>query len=236
MSNLHKPLARNVLINVAALMIIVAGLRTASSMVVRLLLAFFIAFVFGPLFFWLTRKKVPKALSIIIVLLVIVAFGSVLGLLIGSSVNDFTETWPVYQDKFVKVVSSTIGYLNERGVEIPRETVLEVLNPGTIMNVVGSTLTTLTGMLSDTVFLLITVVFVLMEAVGLPLKVTKIWGRDSHTMKELNRFADIMQNYIILKTLISLATGIFAAISMMIVGIDFALLWGLLAFLLNYVP
>jgi AI-2 transport protein TqsA len=217
-------------------MIVVAGLKAAGSMVVRLLLAFFIAFICGPLFFWLTKRKIPKALSIIIVLLVIVGFGSLLGLLIGSSVNDFTETWPIYQAKFVRLVSGTITYLNERGVEIPRERVVEMLNPGTIMNVIGSMLTTLTGMLSDTFFLLITVVFVLLEAAGLPTKVTRIWGQDSSTMEDLNQFADIMQHYIALKTVISLATGLLAGISMMIVGIDFALLWGLLAFLLNYVP
>lgn len=233
---IEKPSFINPLINGAAFMIIVAGLHSASSLVVRFLLALFIAFICGPLFFWFHRKGVPKSLAMIIVLLVIVCFMLVIGIFIGTSVNDFTRTWPTYQANFTKIVGQTLSWLEEKGIDIPRETVLEVFNPGTIMNLVGSMLTGLTGMFSDTFLILITVIFVLLEASGVPLKVAKIWGKDSSTMSELNRFALVMQRYIALKTIISMATGLFAAISLTILGVDFPLLWGLLAFLLNYVP
>jgi predicted PurR-regulated permease PerM len=179
---------------------------------------------------------VPKAVAIIIVLLVVIVFGLILAVLIGNSVSDFTRAWPTYQDNFMKMVSRTISYLNAEGVEIPRETVLQMLNPGEIMNMIGSMLTTLTSMLSDAVLILITVVFILLEAAGLPAKITAVWGRDSTTMEDLNEFAKIMQKYIALKTGVSLITGLIIGFAMMVVGIDFALLWGLLAFLLNYVP
>ncbi len=236
MSVVRRPTNRNILLNAAAFMVVVAGMRAASSLVVRLLIAFFIAFVCGPLFFWLKKHKVPTAIAIILVLLVITAFGSLLGVLVGTSVNDFTEAWPSYQARFTKLVSGTVAYLNERGIEIPRETVLEVLNPGTIMNVIGSMLTTLTAMLSETVLILIAVVFILLEAASVPGKITAVWGKNSRTMQDLEDFSQIMQNYIIIKTLISLVTGVIVGLSMMLVGVDFALLWGLLAFLLNYVP
>jgi predicted PurR-regulated permease PerM len=236
MPDVQRPSNRNLLLNAAAFMVVIAGMRAASSLVVRLLIAFFIAFVCGPLFFWLKKHKVPTSVAIILVLLVITAFGSLLGVLIGTSVNDFTEAWPTYQAKFTKLVSGTVAYLNERGVEIPRDTVLDVLNPGTIMNVIGGMLTTLTSMLSETVLILIAVVFILLEAASVPGKVTAVWGNDSKTMKDLERFSKIMQKYIMIKTLISLATGLIVGLSMMFVGVDFALLWGLLAFLLNYVP
>lgn len=236
MPDIQKPQTRNLLLNAASFMVVIAGLRAASSLVVRLLLAFFIAFVCGPLFFILKKYKVPTAIAIIVVLLVITAFGSFLGVLVGSSVNDFTEAWPSYQAKFTRLVGGTVAYLNGRGIEIPREAVLDVLNPGTIMNVIGGMLTTLTSMLSETVLILIAVVFILLEAASVPGKITAIWGQDSKTMTDLNRFAKVMQKYIALKTIISLATGIIVGFSMMFVGVDFALLWGLLAFLLNYVP
>ncbi len=236
MPEVQKPHTRNVLLNAAAFMVVIAGMRAASSMVVRLLIAIFIAFVCGPLFFLLKKYKVPTAVAIIVVLLVIIAFGSLLGVMIGTSVNDFTETWPSYQAKFTRLVGGTVAYLNEKGVEIPRDTVLDVLNPGTIMNVIGSMLTTLTSMLSETVLILMTVVFILLEAASVPGKVMAVWGKESKTMDDLKRFAKVMQHYIALKTAISLATGLFIGFSMMLVGVDFALLWGLLAFLLNYVP
>jgi len=236
MPNIQKPYTGNLLLNAAAFMVVVAGMRAASSLVVRLLLAFFIAFICGPLFFQLKKYKVPTAIGIIIVLLVIIGFGSLLGVMVGTSINDFTETWPVYQDKFMRLVSGTIAYLNEKGVEIPRQTVLDVVNPGTIMNFIGGMLTTLTSMLSETLLILITVVFLLLEAASVPGKVMAVWGEESKTMVELKRFAKVMQRYIAIKTVISLVTGLMVGFSMVFVGVDFALLWGLLTFLLNYVP
>ena len=234
--NIRKPKTSGLLIGLAAFMIVVAGLRAASALVVRFLLALFIVFICGPLFFWLNRKGVPRWASIIITLLVILAFGALLGVLIGTSVNDFTETLPDYQQNFTRVISGLITWLDARGIEVPRDAALEIFNLNMIMNLVGSMLTTLTGMLSDSFLILLIIIFLFMEASSVPLKVAAIWGEDSQTMAELSKFAESMQRYIALKTIISLATGVFIAIALIIIGVDFPLLWGLLAFLLNYIP
>ena len=236
MMNIRKPKTSGLLIGLAAFMIVVAGLRAASALVVRFLLALFIVFICGPLFFWLNRKGVPRWASIIITLLVILAFGALLGVLIGTSVNDFTETLPDYQQNFTRVISGLITWLDARGIEVPRDAALEIFNLNMIMNLVGSMLTTLTGMLSDSFLILLIIIFLFMEASSVPLKVAAIWGEDSQTMAELSKFAESMQRYIALKTIISLATGVFIAIALIIIGVDFPLLWGLLAFLLNYIP
>lgn len=235
-SKLTKPRASGLLLTIAAFMVVVAGLRAANNLVVRFLLAFFIAFICGPFFFWLHRRGLPRWLALVLVLIVILGFGALLGVLIGTSVNDFTRALPTYQANFVKMITGLINWLNAKGIEVPRDAVLEIFNPNMIMNLVGSILTTLTGMLSDSFLILLIVIFILMEASSVPLKVAAIWGDDSSTMAELNKFADSMQHYISLKTIISLATGFFIAIFLIIIGVDFPLLWGLLAFLLNYIP
>ncbi|MBN1478652.1 AI-2E family transporter [candidate division KSB1 bacterium] len=235
-NKIARPQKSGILLTLAAFMVVVAGLRAANDLVVRFLLAFFIAFICGPFFFWLNRRGLPRWLALVLVLIVILGFGALLGVLIGTSVNDFTHALPTYQANFVKMVTGLITWLNSKGIEVPRDAVLEIFNPNMIMNLVGSILTTFTGMLSDSFLILLIVIFVLMEASGVPLKVASIWGDDSGTMAELNKFADSMQRYITLKTLISLATGIFISIFLIIIGVDFPLLWGLLAFLLNYIP
>ena len=231
-----KPHTTGLLLTAAAFMVVVAGLRAASALVVRFLLALFIAFVCGPLFFWLNRRGVPRWLALIIVLIVILGFGGLMGLLIGTSVNDFTKALPTYQANFVRMVTGFVTWLEARGLDVPRDAVLQIINPNMIMNLVGSMFTTLTGMLSDSFLILLIVIFLLMEASSVPLKIASIWGNDSNTMSELKRFADSMQRYISLKTIISLATGVFISIALIVIGVDFPLLWGLLAFLLNYIP
>ena len=235
-AKVQKPRTTGLLLSFAAFMVVVAGLRAASDLVVRFLLALFIVFICGPIFFWLNRKGVPKWISLFAVLLIILSFGAVLGVLIGTSVNDFTRSLPEYQANFVKMVSGFISWLNSKGIEVPRDAVLNIFNTNMIMNLVGSTLTTLTGMLSDSFLILLIVIFLLLEASTVPLKVASIWGHDSQTMRELKRFAASMQQYIALKTLISLATGIFISVALIVIGVDFPLLWGLMAFLFNYIP
>ncbi len=235
-TKIQKPRKTGLLLSFAAFMVVVAGLRAASDLVVRFLLALFIVFICGPMFFWLNRKGVPKWLSLIAVLVFILSFGAVLGVLIGTSVNDFTRSLPAYQANFVGMVTDVITWLNSRGIEVPRNAVLDIFNTNMIMNLVGSTLTTLTSMLSDSFLILLIVIFLLLEASTVPLKVASIWGEDSQTMRELKRFAASMQQYIGLKTIISLATGVFIAVALIIIGVDFPLLWGLMAFLFNYIP
>ncbi len=232
----QKPNASGLLISLAAFMIVVAGLRAASALVVRFLLALFIAFICAPLFFWMKRKGAPSFVAIILVLLLILGFGFMLGLFIGTSVNDFTRSLPIYQENLIRMISGLVAWLDTKGVDVPREAILDVFNLNMVMNIVGSLLTTMTGMLSDSFIILLIVIFILLEASSVPHKVASIWGDDSEAMQDLKKFAKSMQQYIAIKTVISLSTGVVVTIALILIGVDFPFLWGVLAFLLNYIP
>ncbi len=232
----QKSKAAGLLINLAAFMVVVAGLRAASALVVRFLLALFIAFICAPLFFWMKRKGAPSFVALILVLLLILAIGFLLGLLIGTSVNDFTRSMPSYQENLIRMITGLVSWLDAKGVQVPKEAFLDVFNLNMVMNLVGSLLTTMTGMLSDSFIILLIVIFILLEASSVPLKVASIWGNDSEPMQDLRRFAKSMQQYIAIKSIISLATGLIVTVSLIIIGVDFPYLWGVLAFLLNYIP
>jgi predicted PurR-regulated permease PerM len=86
------------------------------------------------------------------------------------------------------------------------------------------------------VLVILTLVFMLLEAVGLPIKMLVAFGSKEG---DPNRFAGVtteVQQYLLIKTGMSLATGVVIAIWLSILGLDFAIVWGLLAFLLNYIP
>jgi AI-2 transport protein TqsA len=90
--------------------------------------------------------------------------------------------------------------------------------------------------LSNIVLILLTVVFILIEASSFPVKLRAVLGHPEQVFPQFTRFVVDIERYMVIKTLISLATGLLMGIWLFILGVDFPILWGFLAFLLNYVP
>jgi AI-2 transport protein TqsA len=90
--------------------------------------------------------------------------------------------------------------------------------------------------LANFFLILLTIVFILFEASGFPAKVRDALGDRGHVLDSFREFSERLQEYLRIKTLVSLMTGGAIALWLWIVGLDFAMLWGVLAFLLNYVP
>jgi len=101
---------------------------------------------------------------------------------------------------------------------------------------VATSLTGLTGVLTNVFMILLTVVFILVEASDLSDKLKRGLKNSKKSLKGMSEIAASLNRYIALKTVFSFATGVLVAIWMAILGVDFALLWGLIAFLLNYIP
>lgn len=134
------------------------------------------------------------------------------------------------------MLDNTITFLHDIGIQASEDQMIKIFDPNVIMNLLGNLLKSLTGMLSDSVLILLMVIFMLLEAYSVPLKVKQIWGEESRLLSDINLFVLGMQRYLFLKTLISLATGFFVWLGLVLIGVDFALLWGLIAFLLNFIP
>jgi predicted PurR-regulated permease PerM len=113
---------------------------------------------------------------------------------------------------------------------------MELFNPGAAMKLVASGLNSFRKVLTNGFLILMTVIFMLIEASSLPLKLRTIFGDTEDALINFEKFINNVKQYMVIKTLISLATGILIAIWLAVIGVDFPLLWGLLAFLLNYVP
>ncbi|MEE4380929.1 MAG: AI-2E family transporter, partial [Pseudomonadales bacterium] len=150
-----------ILLALAALVLVVSGLRAAVNIVVPFLLAVFISTIAATPMFWLQRHGVPKVIALVAVILLIVVGGMGLGTLIGSSVGEFTEAVPLYEQRLRALVSDGIAFLQARGVEVTRE-MLPSFDPGFAMRMVGRTLQGLTSALSNTFLILLTVIFMLL--------------------------------------------------------------------------
>lgn len=232
-SGISGPL--RILIGLACFVVIIAGMKAAAEILVPFLLAAFIAIIATPAIFWLERRKVPAALAITIVILAVLLVVIMIGTLIGTSVNDFTQQLPNYQLRLGDEVNAVAAWLNARGFNVSFEGVTQYVDPGRAMQLVSNFLKGLGGVLSNTFLIFLTVIFILAEASSFPRKLRLMLGPKG-SMGGFERFMDRMGAYIKIKTITSVGNGILVTIWLMILGVDYALLWGVLAFLLNYVP
>lgn len=226
----------SLLLGVASLVVIVAGIRAAAPIVVPFLLAGFIAVVCAPPMFWLQRRGVPAALAVCVVIAGVMVAGLGVGALVGTSLHDFPAAVPGYQARLNEEVGLVRAWLAGVGITVPDELAAGYLDPGQAMEWVARLLAGLGGVLGNAFLILLTVVFMLLEAAHLPDKLGRM-VRDPET--SLRRLAEInagVKRYLGIKTAVSLATGAAIAVWLAVLGIDYPLLWGLLAFLFNFVP
>ena len=228
--------AAQFLIIVAAFVIVVAGMRAAEKILVPFLLSAFVAIICAPFLSWMRRKGVPTGLALLIVICGIMGIGLLVVTLLGTSLKDFSAALPVYQARLQEEVKALLAWFERMGLAISDQVLLEYFDPGAAMRLVGRGLARLSGVLTNAFFILLTVIFMLLEASSFPTKLRAILGASNPTLANFDKIANDVKRYMARKTLVSLATGFCIAIWLAVLGVDYPLLWGLLAFLLNFVP
>ena len=220
----------------AGFIIVVAGMKASSPLLVPFFLAVFIAIICAPGMFWLQRKGVPKVIALVLILLAILVVGFLFGVLIGPSLNNFVSSLPGYQERLSAHIGALIGWLSGKGINIPAAEVSGAFNPGWVMNLAGDILSTLGSILTNGFLILLTVVFILLEASDLPKKLGVVLKNPERSLSTIEKFSQDAKRYLVIKTLISTVTGLVVWLWLLIIGVDYPVLWGTLAFLLNYVP
>ncbi len=232
------------LVSAAALMILVAGLRAGQSIILPLLVAVFVSILFIPLLSWMTRRRVPPSLAVGLVILLAIGALAAVVLVVGSSVNDFADRLPFYEMRFNSLHTETQAWLASHGINYSFDRLYAVANPSTIMGLVSKALSAMAATLSNLLLVLFVVIFILLEAGGFRKKMvaalaTRDNASDQATEENLKQLEEVVlnvQSYLAWKTIISLGTGLCVGLFCWILGVDFPILWALLAFLLNYVP
>jgi AI-2 transport protein TqsA len=224
------------LLTTAAFIIVVAGMRAAETILVPLIVAVFLAIISTSAVFWLRQHKIPAPLAVIFVVLGVLGVGFGLILIIGTSLDDFSEAIPHYQSRLTQEILPLIHWIQGLGFELDKEIILESIDPGASMRLVAKMLAGLGGILTNSLLILLTVIFILLEASSFQQKVGTVSGDPKGTLSQVKKMTDAINNYLAIKTLVSLGTGIIVAVWVWVLGIDYPVIWGLLAFLLNFIP
>lgn len=224
------------LLTAAAFVIVVAGMRTAEPILVPLIVAAFLAIISTSPVFWLRQKGIPAPLAVLCVVLGVLSIGFVLILIIGTSLDDFSEAIPRYQARLTQEIDPIIQWIQGLGFQLDKEMLLKSIDPGASMRLVANMLSGLGGILTNSFLILLTVIFILFEASSFQQKVRTAFGDPKGTLSQVKKITNAVNNYLAIKTVVSLGTGIIVALWVWALGIDFPVIWGLLAFLLNFIP
>jgi len=225
-----------ILISVAALVIIIAGVNLAQSVVVLFLLSFFLALLGTPLVLWLKEKNIPSVFAVLIVMAGMIIIIILISAQIGSSFSNFLDELPLLQSRIREQVLELSAYLRSKGFSGTQKLLLDYVKLEELLKLTANLLSGLSSVLSDLVLILLTVTFILLEVSSFPKKLRAVLGDPKQVFPQFTKFINDMKRYMVIKTIINLAAGILIGVWMYILGVQFPVLWGFLAFLLHYIP
>jgi predicted PurR-regulated permease PerM len=226
----------NFILRFAAFVIVIAGIMYAASLVTSFLLALFISIICAQPIIWLQKKKVPQALAIAIVFVGILAIFFGFGEIIANSFSSFSQDAPKYEENLQKIGKSFFRFTDGLGIKISTEEMSKLFDPSKVISITASFLGQLGGFMGNAFTIFFLVLFLLLELDSISVKTKAIIKDTRVSLNYLKSIGSSIRHYLSIKTVTSLLTGALVWGALAIIGVDYAIIWGLIAFLLNYIP
>ncbi len=239
--------SRNPLLDLTCMVVfpiaLVFILQSMSFILIPFLFALLFCYAVGLPMDYMQEHHVPTVIRILLTILFLAGIFYGLERIIQQNLVSLVKSWPLYEEKFWVYANLILAKM-----EIPEEQARETLK-GFFSNLgreglkpIGSMVQYLSGsffsFLGNAFWVVLFVMFILSERGGVARKIVRGFGPEKaidilDTMRRINKS---VQQYLGLKTLICILTGILVGFSLALLQAPFPFLWGLLAFLLNYIP
>ena len=223
-------------IKVAAFIIIIAGLIFAKSIINPFLLALFVSIICVQPIAWLEKKRMPKWLALFIVMLGLVILFSGFAFLIGGTLSSFSGNVSKYESQLTTILNSFVQFLNEKGLVISKDQVSNLFQPARVLEFTAGAVNEVLNMMGNTFLIFLIILFILMESGSFPVKANAILIGSDETVSCFSTITQKLRRYLGIKTLLCLLVGILIYVALLIIGVDYPLLWALIAALLSYIP
>lgn len=221
------------LLTFASLIVVIAGVRAADTIIIPILLAVFIAVLSLPLLYGLQQWGLPRILAVVATVLADIAILSAVGFLVVRSVDEFTGQLPGYQANLEQATSSVVQWISERGGPIEAA---DFLDAERVVGLVGGAVTRVAAVLQNALLVILITVFILFEATSLPTKLRLAFGEGGDRFDRWTRTAQDVQHYLGIKTVVGVVKGVLTGFLVAFFDIDFPVFWALSAFVLHYIP
>lgn len=225
-----------ILISIASFVIIVAGLSAASSIVVPFLLAVFIAIIVSPMLDFMARLKIRRTLAFVVIISAFALVLWFLGNVIATALNGFSAALPEYQVKLSNFIDKTIAWLNSYEIIKINSFVIDSIDTNKIFSTTSTILRQTSEIVTKSFLVFLLVIFMLVETQVFKDKVEYFSKKHSQTHDIVNNFISNLKRYLAIKTISSIATGLILCGFLVYFNIPYAPLWGVVAFILNYIP
>ena len=219
----------------AAIVVVIAGLKLGSVVLIPILMAGFFAMALMPLAVRLEGKGLPAWLATILSFVLGALLIFMMGYLVASSLTDVRDALPRYGARLDEIMNEAEVWLTGKGIDLGEEGLDGFFEPEDLLGYVQSFVMSLAGVLQQSVVVILIMLFMLFER---SVMTGSVRGDASADRKKaiLQRIAKSVTDYLSVKTVVSLITGLLFGLYCWWLGVDFPMLWGLLAFLLNYIP
>ncbi|ELP5898404.1 AI-2E family transporter [Vibrio vulnificus] len=225
---MQNPNKTNPVILVAAIFIIIAGLKAVENMLAPLLLAAFMALLCNPFVDKLENHRIPRSLAALITVILIFYGFFVIGDIVAASSKTFVLDMQTSVDMFAVKASELTG----TNLSFVKEQI-EALNIGALLSSGLTVLTTIKNSISFTFIVALTIFLALCEGKSWKNKISAFVGTDNLS----GNISEQIQTYILVKTASSFATGLIISASLyLFTDHKYWLLWGVLATALNFIP
>ena len=226
----------SLLIGIASLVLIVAGLKAMSGLLSPILLSLFIVLVTYPIMTWLKRRGFPHWLAYTIVLLIVLVVGAFFVFFFTISFEQLADVVPNYVNQIEAQLNNLWQWLNELGVESEDIQSLQWFQPDRIIQLVLSLISSLLGIFSNIGLTLLIFAYMLASAPAFAKQLRRGLRDNTSLLGQFQDFAHSTTSYLAIKSWLGALTAICQIILMWVMGVQFAVLWGVLSFLFNFIP
>ena len=226
----------SLLIGVASLVLIVAGLKALSGLLSPILLSLFIVLVTYPILTWLKRRGFPHWLAYTIVLFIVLSVGAFFILFFTISLEQLSDVLPNYVSQTEAQLNNLWQWLKERGVESDDIEALQWFQPERIIQLILSIISSLLSVFSNIGLTLLIFIYMLASAPTFAKQLRRGLKDNTFLLRQFQDFAHSTTSYLAIKSWVGALTAICQIILMWVMGVQFAVLWGVLSFLFNFIP
>ncbi|SIT73248.1 Predicted PurR-regulated permease PerM [Ectothiorhodosinus mongolicus] len=228
---------RSGLLAVASVIVILAGFKAISGIITPFLLGAFLAIICAPPLVWMQQRRVPGALAVLILFSLVGLGFFLLFLALKDAAESLATQAPMYQARLAQLIDEARAWLDGLGLPIDVALLeIPIPSPATITGLAGTVAGGLGAFTASTFLVLLAFIFFLLEERVLPEKLQAAFPTRRRDRVRIRRFLRSVYQYLLIKTAASVLTGVLVGAGLFFIGVDFALLWGILAGLLNFIP
>lgn len=230
-----SPLTR-LLLTIASMVVILGGMRAAAPVIGPVAIALLITIAWSPASNWLQRKGWPPMVAALTGIVISIIVLALLVLLIWSSLLQLQDNLPEYEPRVAALRESVSGFLSRLPFDTTNLLNSESLQPQAIVGYALKLVGGVTSTAGNLAIVVLIMAFLMIESLRYPQKLRDAFQATVAAAQRLDKFVESMRSYVVLNTIFGLMAGIANTVLLLFVGVDLAIFWGVLSFLLSFLP